>query len=229
MIPIRLSEQLFHQFPGFIVAASRVTGVANKDRPSLEAIAILAGVPEAVKAGGSALLARTEAMARFYKRLKADNRYHIQSLVKAVLNGRRQASINPVVDVFFAVEVESGVLMSLHDVGRIHGEVVIEPNAAGRAMRPAHGGDAVPVKREDIIIRDGEVVMAALTAGLGFDHRVTPESTDVLALAYGCPEDQETDVVRAAELFAERVARACGGTAEGSVVLRTAPAANGGG
>jgi DNA/RNA-binding domain of Phe-tRNA-synthetase-like protein len=228
MIPIRLSELLVSQHPGFVVAASRVIGVAN-DRPSPETAAILAGVPEALKAGGPPLLARTEAMARFYKRLKADNRYHIQSLMKAVLNGRKQPSINPVVDVFFAIEVECGVLMSLHDVGRIRGEVVIEPNAAGRRMRPAQGGAEIPLKREEIVICDGDVVMAALTAGLGFDHRVTPESTDVLALAYGCPEESETDIVRAAQLFAERVTRACGGTAEGPVILRTAPAASGGG
>ncbi|MBA4066213.1 MAG: hypothetical protein C0501_21360 [Isosphaera sp.] len=227
MIPILLSDRLREACPGFVVAACQVTGVAN-DRPSPAAAAVLAAVPEAVRAGGPALLARTEPMARFYKRLKADNRYHIQSLMKSVANGRRQPSISPVVDLFFAVELECGVLMSLHDAGRVRGEVVIEPNADGRSMRPANGGPEAPVKREDIVIRDGDVVMAAVTAGLGFDHRVTPESTAVLALAYGCPEEAETDIVRAAELFAERITQACGGTAEGPLVLRTAPATGAG-
>jgi DNA/RNA-binding domain of Phe-tRNA-synthetase-like protein len=203
---VALTDGLKAAYPGFTVCWAELSGLDNR-RPNDMVDTMVGRLPATVTRDAAALLERTEPMHRFFRSLNAKARYHIRSLVKSTVNGREYRSVNPAVDILYTVELETGLLMSMHDLSRVNGGLVVDVNESGDAIDNL-AGDRVPVRPTDIVVRDQTTVLAALTVGLSRVASVQESSEDVVVFAYGSPNDPTGHLVDAVDLACERMREA---------------------
>jgi len=204
MTSVSMTERLRLTYPGFKVFWARLSDMDNR-KPNQAVDALVASLPAVIARTENVLLARTEPMHRFFKQLNSNSRYHIRSLIKATTKGREYRGVNPAVDVLYTVELETGLLMSLHDLAHISGDLTIDVSETGDGIDHLSGGDRLQVAATDIVVRDASAVIAAVSLGISSSTCVRESSTDVILFAYGCPVDQEPYIADALDIAYRRM------------------------
>jgi DNA/RNA-binding domain of Phe-tRNA-synthetase-like protein len=82
------------------------------------------------------LVEKAKGISRFYKVQGEKNRSHIESLLKSVSNGKSIKPVNPAVDSVVIAELKNALAMGVHDLDRIHGDIVLDVADEGEAERP---------------------------------------------------------------------------------------------
>jgi DNA/RNA-binding domain of Phe-tRNA-synthetase-like protein len=127
---------------------------------------------------------------RYYKRF--DKTYHVQlQLESLVLKGKNLPDVSPLVDANFTAEVETLVLTAGHDVAKVVEPVVIDVSRLGDALTPMHGA-AKPIRSGDMVMRYAGGVSCTILYGQDNRSPITPETRQVLYVAYvppGVPEE----------------------------------------
>ncbi len=192
-----IEPELVSKYPGFKVAYSIIRNVKNT-QSSPEVTKLIQTLPDYVKTHEKELLSRADQMKQFYKRIGSKNRYHILSLLKSTLNGRNYNLSNPAVDLVYGVELQNGILMGLHDLDKIQGDIYVGV-ARGNETLEHIFADSLNLSPGAIIFRNGAKIMASLTDGPDKETKVTEASQNILAIAFGAPEDTEASLLAAME------------------------------
>ncbi|MCP2729449.1 phenylalanine--tRNA ligase beta subunit-related protein [Limnofasciculus baicalensis] len=192
-----IEPELVSKYPGFKVAYSIIRDVKNT-QSSPEVTKLIKTLPDYVKTHEKELLSRADQMKQFYKRIGSKNRYHILSLLKSTLNGRNYNLSNPAVDLVYGVELQNAVLMGLHDLDKIQGDIYMGV-ARGNETLEHIFADSLNLSPGAIIFRNGAKIMASLTDGPDKETKVTEASQNILAIAFGAPEDTEASLLAAME------------------------------
>ena len=79
---------------------------------------------------------RAKAISRFYKVQGEKNRSHIESLIKSISNGKSIKPVNFIVDSVMLAEVRNALLLGVHDLDRIEGDIVYDGREATVRNRP---------------------------------------------------------------------------------------------
>lgn len=127
---------------------------------------------------------------QYYRRF--DKTYHVLlQLESLVLKGKDLPDVSPLVDANFTAEVETLVLTAGHDVAKLVEPVVIDISRPGDELAPMHGA-AKPIRPGDMLMRAAGGVSCTILYGQDNRSPITPETRQVLYVAYvppGVPEE----------------------------------------
>jgi DNA/RNA-binding domain of Phe-tRNA-synthetase-like protein len=119
---------------------------------------------------------------RYYKRF--NKTYHVQLQVESiVLKGKDLPTLIPLVDSNFMAEVETFVLTAGHDVGKLHGPVLIDVSREGEHITQMNGTFKA-IREGDMIMRDANGISCSVIYGQDNRSPISPETSCVLYVAY---------------------------------------------
>jgi DNA/RNA-binding domain of Phe-tRNA-synthetase-like protein len=119
---------------------------------------------------------------RYYKRF--NKTYHVQLQVESiVLKGKDLPTVIPLVDSNFMAEVETFVLTAGHDVGKLHGPVLIDVSREGEHITQMNGTFKA-IREGDMIMRDAHGICCSVIYGQDNCSPISPETSCVLYVAY---------------------------------------------
>lgn len=133
----------------------------------------------------SLLLDKTKEMDNFFKIL-GSHKYPIKSLLESTSKGRPIKSINPLVDIILLTELNNSILMGLHDLEKIKGDIYFDVLGHPQKMDSLFGSRIV-IQKNDIVIKDDVKIFASLTQGPDIITKVTIKSKDVIIFAFLYP------------------------------------------
>lgn len=178
--------------------------------------ATLAAAEDALRARPPADTAAVRAM---YKRVGLDptkTRPSSEALLRRVLKGGTLPRINTMVDVVNWCSVEFQLPYGLYDASRIDGSVT---------MRLGRDGEEYAGIRKDAVHVAGRITVADDKGPFGNPTSdsartmVTPRTTDALVVVYAPFEVGVSNLDRALQATADRLAQACGGRESSRRVL----------
>jgi DNA/RNA-binding domain of Phe-tRNA-synthetase-like protein len=140
-----------------------------------------------VRNSSESLMERAKAISRFYKAQGEKNRSHIESLIKSVSNGKSIKPVNFIVDSIMIAELRNALLLGVHDLDRIEGDIVLDAAREGESF-VGIGQRAIITKRNEIVLRDHSGIWASYTQGPDGRTVVTPDSKNVMILGFFTPE-----------------------------------------
>jgi DNA/RNA-binding domain of Phe-tRNA-synthetase-like protein len=147
---------------------------------------------------------------QYYKRF--NKTYHVQlQLESIVLKGKNMPNMSPLVDANFVAEIETLVLTAGHDVGKLHGSVIIDVSREGDQITQMNG-ETRPIRAGDMIMRDANGVCCSIIYGQDNRSPISSETSHVLYVAYAPPgvpeevvESQLLKIDEAVRLFSPTV------------------------
>lgn len=131
------------------------------------------------------LLQKTQQMADFFKILNAPN-YPIKSLLEATAKGRPLKLVSPLVDIVQFTELSNSILMGLHDLDKIEGNIYLDVLEKPQGMESLIG-KYISLKEGELIIRDEVKVFASLSKGPDITTKVTEQSKHIIVFAFLYP------------------------------------------
>ena len=119
---------------------------------------------------------------RYFKRF--NKTYHVQLQVESiVLKGKDLPTVIPLVDSNFMAEVETFVLTAGHDVGKLHGPLLIDVSREGEHITQMNGTFKA-IREGDMIMRDAHGICCSVIYGQDNCSPISPETSCVLYVAY---------------------------------------------
>jgi DNA/RNA-binding domain of Phe-tRNA-synthetase-like protein len=196
MLPITGTAEWRFAHPGAIIGLLELSGVENAltsprlNQRKRETEERLRKVYAGFTRQDFLALPVMAAYERYYKRF--DKTYHVQlQLESLVLKGKNLPDVSPLVDANFTAEVETLVLTAGHDAAKLVEPVVIDVSRPGDALTPMQGA-AKPIRTGDMVMRDAGGVSCTILYGQDNRSPITPETRQVLYVAYappGVPEE----------------------------------------
>ena len=133
------------------------------------------------------LMERAKAISRFYKVQGEKNRSHIESLIKSISNGKSIKPVNFIVDSVMIAEVRNALLLGVHDLDRIEGDIVLDAAREGESF-VGIGQRTITTRQDEIVLRDVTGIWASYTQGPDARTVVSPDSKNVMILGFFTPE-----------------------------------------
>ncbi len=121
---------------------------------------------------------------KYYKRFKKT--YHVLPQMESVLQGKELPDAHPLVQVLFLTEMQTGMLVAVHDPAPIVLPMSLEQAAGGEGYIGSGGRD-VTVKARDILVRDQAGVLLSIIYGQDDRTRITASTRDALFFLNGVP------------------------------------------
>lgn len=194
MSRIKFEKSIQQQYSGFKVGWMEIYNIPQNN---IDVSDKLRKAHSLVKSNEPDYLSKTKGMVELYKRLNSNARYHISSLIKAVAKGRPYRSINTIVDLVYCVEIEQSILMGLHDLKTLTGDIILTTGTD--AVIEHISGKPVIVCSTDIVVHNSNRVMASVTCGPDSETKVTKGSSDILIMVYGSKDETENQITQALE------------------------------
>jgi DNA/RNA-binding domain of Phe-tRNA-synthetase-like protein len=135
----------------------------------------------------SFLLDKTNEMDNFFKMLRAP-KYPIKSLLEATAKGRPIKLINPLVDIILFAELNNSILMGLHDLDKIKGDIYFDVLENPQEIKSLFGGSII-LQKNDIVIKDNTKLFASLSKGPDIETKVTERSKNIIIFAFLYPSE----------------------------------------
>jgi len=133
------------------------------------------------------LIARAKSISRFYQTQGEKNRSHIESLIKSISNGKSIKPVNFVVDSVMIAELKNALLLGVHDVDRIQGDIILDVASEGeRFVGIGHG--SVVTKQNEVVLRDNAGIWASYTQGPDARTVVHASTRNIILLGFFTPE-----------------------------------------
>lgn len=197
MLSISATEAWHASHPGASIGVLELSGLENDGAcPQLEerkraAEGDLRGRYQDFSRQDLLRLPVLSAYSEYYRRFKKT--YHVQLQVESiVLKGKSLPHVSPAVDANFMAEMETLVLTAGHDVGKLHGSVVMDTSREGDHIVQM-GGTFKDLRPGDMIMRDGQGICCSIIYGQDDRSPISPQSSHVLYVAYapaGVPAKQ---------------------------------------
>ena len=142
-------------------------------------------VEKTIKESLPLLLEKSREMDKFFKELNAP-KFPISSLLEATAKGRSLKLINPLVDIVLFTELTRSILMGLHDLDKIKGNICFDILATPIKMFSLFG-KIIELQQNDIIIKDEAKIFASLTKGPDNETKVTMNTKNIVIFAFIYP------------------------------------------
>ncbi len=123
-----------------------------------------------------------QAYRTYYKRF--NKTYHVQLQLESVVQkGKHLPTVNPLVDAYFAAELETLVLTAGHDADKLQGPIEIDASQEGDEMVRMNGKVQV-LKPNDMLMRDAQATVCTIMYGQDQRTPITPATKRALFVAY---------------------------------------------
>jgi DNA/RNA-binding domain of Phe-tRNA-synthetase-like protein len=165
-----------------------------------------------IKTNLAALSARAKSISRFYKTQGEKNRSHIESLLKSIANGKSIKPVNDIVDSVMIAELRNALLLGVHDLDRIQGNVVLDVAAEGERFLGI-GDRSIVTRANEAVLRDDSGIWASYTQGPDARTVVEANTRNVIILGFFTPEISQAIMEEGIQDAAETMTKAAGGRA----------------
>jgi DNA/RNA-binding domain of Phe-tRNA-synthetase-like protein len=137
------------------------------------------------------------------------------SLIRQLRRHGKLASINPIVDVYNCVALETRLTLGAHDLDEIRGEVVLTRAPGGERFQPLGGGPEQELEAGEYCYVDGSGdILCRLDYKQADKTRVTSETTRALFILQGNPNTTAASIELARARLAELLRKYCTGGGE---------------
>jgi DNA/RNA-binding domain of Phe-tRNA-synthetase-like protein len=189
---IELSERLRIDYPKAVFGSLMVRGVKNmkqcekleKRKRELEN-----WIRKAYDATGNSII---EGYRAHFKRWKKT--YPIEFQIKTIRKGGAFPKVSVLVDSMFMAELKNRILTSGHDLDEIRGDLIFDVSRGGERYVKLNGEEQ-EAKAGDVLLRDREGLLATVLFGPARRTSITPETRNVLYLAW-CPYGIGEELIR---------------------------------
>ena len=161
---------------------------------------------------------KAKSISRFYGLQGEKNRSHIESLLKAIANGKTIKPVNTIVDAVMIAEMRHALLLGVHDVGTIVGDIKVDVAREGEVFSGL-GGRNVVTRANEVVLRDDEGIWASYTQGPDSRTVVGAATTDAIVVGFFTPETTAEAMTRGVGDAAMILAAATRGHADPVIVL----------
>ena len=117
-----------------------------------------------IRRNSQSLVEKAKSISRFYKAQGEKNRSHIESLIKSISNGKSIRPVNFIVDSVMIAEMRNALLLGVHDLDRIEGDIVLDVASEGERF-VGIGQRTVTARQNEIVLRDDSGIWASYTQG----------------------------------------------------------------
>ena len=132
------------------------------------------------------------------------------SLIRQLRRNGRLASINPIVDVYNCVALETRLTLGAHDLDQIRGEVVLTRASGGERFQPLGSGPEQELEAGEYCYVDGSgEILCRLDYKQADKTRVTSETTRALFILQGNPNTTGASIELARARLAELLRKYC--------------------
>lgn len=140
-----------------------------------------------IKTNLETLTARAKSISRFYKTQGEKNRSHIESLLKSIANGKSIKPVNDIVDSVMIAELRNALLLGVHDLDKIEGNVILDVAAEGEKFLGI-GGRSIVTRADEVVLRDNSGIWASYTQGPDARTVVDASTKNAIILGFFTPE-----------------------------------------
>jgi DNA/RNA-binding domain of Phe-tRNA-synthetase-like protein len=183
---VRISERCLEVYPwmkfGYCLvkdlSAVRPSGSLTEEQKETEAY---------IRSNSERLMERAKSISRFYKVQGEKNRSHIESLIKSISNGKNIKPVNFIVDSVMIAEMRNALLLGIHDLDRIDGDVVLDVASEGESFMGI-GQRTITARQNEIVLRDDSGIWASYTQGPDARTVIDAASRNVMILGFFTPE-----------------------------------------
>jgi DNA/RNA-binding domain of Phe-tRNA-synthetase-like protein len=206
MFQIEVNGRFHKTFPGGHVGVLLIGNVDNHKRPTPldeKKREIEARLREKFAGFSRADLLELEilqAYRNYYKQFKKT--YHVQLQLESIVHkGKSLPSVNPLVDVNFAAEVETLVLTAGHDADLLEPPITINATQEGDTFIQINGS-LQPLKPGDMMMSDGQGIICTIIYGQDQRTPISPKTRRALYVGYapvgvgGTAVQQQLDLIQ---------------------------------
>jgi DNA/RNA-binding domain of Phe-tRNA-synthetase-like protein len=140
-----------------------------------------------IRMNTESLIARAKSISRFYQAQGEKNRSHIESLIKSISNGKSIKPVNFIVDSVMIAELKNTLLLGVHDVDRIQGDIMLDVASEGERF-VGIGNRSVMVRQNEVVLRDDSGIWASYTQGPDARTVVGAATRNIILLGFFTPE-----------------------------------------
>jgi len=159
------------------------------------------------------LIERAKAISRFYKAQGEKNRSHIESLIKSISNGKSIKPVNFIVDSVMIAELRNALLLGVHDLDRIDGDIVLDAASEGESFMGI-GQRTITTRQNEIVLRDHSGIWASYTQGPDARTVTNAASKNVMILGFFTPETSREVMIGGIQEAVDNLMKAGEGEAE---------------
>jgi DNA/RNA-binding domain of Phe-tRNA-synthetase-like protein len=171
-----------------------------------------------IRNSSQGLLEKAKAISRFYKVQGEKNRSHIESLIKSISNGKTIKPVNFIVDSVMIAELRNALLLGVHDLHRIEGDIVLDVASEGESFIGI-GQGTITTRQNEIVLRDHSGIWASYTQGPDARTVIDVASKNVMILGFFTPETSREVMIGGIQDAVENLLKASKGQAEGVRVI----------
>jgi DNA/RNA-binding domain of Phe-tRNA-synthetase-like protein len=142
------------------------------------------------------LMARAKSISKFYQTQGERNRSHIESLIKSISNGKSIKPVNFIVDSVMIAELKNALLLGVHDVDRIEGDILLDVAHAGERFMGI-GNRSVMTRQNEVVLRDDAGMWASYTQGPDARTAVDAATRNIIILGSSRRKQPERSCCRA--------------------------------
>ena len=146
------------------------------------------------------------------------NRSHIESLIKSISNGKSIKPVNPVVDSVVLTELRNALAMGIHDLDRIHGDVVLDVADEGEKFTGI-GNRTIITRPNEVVLRDQTGIWASYTQGPDAATVVDSGTKDVMILGFFTPDTSREAMTLGIQEAADLLLKAVQGEAGNPLLI----------
>lgn len=119
--------------------------------------------------------------------------YPIEYQIKTIKSGGKFPRVSVLVDSMFVAELNNMILTSGHDLDTIQGDLTFDTSKGGEIYMKINGKEQ-ELKKDDIMLKDKEGILACILDGPARRTSVTPKTENVLYLAW-CPQSIDKEII----------------------------------
>ena len=149
-----------------------------------------------IRKNTESLIMRAKSISRFYKTQGEKNRSHIESLIKSIANGKSIKSVNFIVDSVMIAELRNALLLGVHDVDRIEGDIILDVASGGEGFTGI-GDHSVITRQNEVVLRDQIGIWASYTQGPDARTVVDAATRNIIVLGFFTPETTQGNMLEA--------------------------------
>ncbi len=140
-----------------------------------------------IRRNTESLMMKAKSISRFYKTQGEKNRSHIESLIKSISKGKSIKSVNFIVDSVMIAELRNAVLLGVHDVDRMEGDIILDAAIEGEKFMGI-GNHSVITRQHEVVLRDHAGIWASYTQGPDARTVVDAATRNIIILGFFTPE-----------------------------------------
>ena len=140
-----------------------------------------------IRNNAESLIARAKLISRFYQAQGEKNRSHIERLIKSISNGKSIKPVNFIVDSVMIAELRNALLLGVHDVDRIQGDVILDVASEGEGFMGI-GNRSVMTRQDEVVLRDQIGIWASYPQGPDARTVVDAATRNIIILGFFTPE-----------------------------------------